>query len=138
MTVSTDRFFILSIFVATEACLIFVNFGSLPHALSSPLKRYAKTCVNLRQNIQNFAFSMAKKIGQLEKSTLPLVVVVVAYISYEHAAILIKQGIIFLCVLNIYDSLCAESSAMYSAWHLGKDTGESYPVDEGQNLGKSH
>ena len=25
---------------------------------------------------------------------------------------------------------------MYSAWHVG--TGESYPVDEGQNWGKSH
>ena len=85
-----------------------------------------------------FRILYGKKIGQLEKSTLPLVVVVVAYISYEHTAILIKQGIIFLNVLNIYDSLCAESSAMYSAWHLGKDTGESYPVDEGQNLGKSH
>ena len=53
LTVSTDLFLILSIFVATEACLIFVNFGSLPHALSSPLKRYAKKCVNLRQYTQN-------------------------------------------------------------------------------------
>ena len=63
------------------------------------------------------------------------VVVVVANSSYEHTAILIKEGILFLCVLNIWLFM---RSAMYSAWHMGKDTGESYPVDEGQNLGKSH
>ena len=67
-------------------CLIFVNFYTT--ALFKNVKVHQKVChflskkkPKLANKDQNFAFSMLKKVHQLEKSTLPPVVAAVINMS---------------------------------------------------------